>query len=149
MMLRRAFLALVAAISFMVPAWAADDPVARVRAMYDVQLQGEKTKKFVWDKPYLDDFFNRALARRIPRTQAGSGIDFDFLFDGQDYAVTELSFALIRKTAAAARVEARFKNNNEPKRVLFQLVKERGAWRVSDISTSGAHAWVLTKLLDK
>jgi hypothetical protein len=148
-MLRRSFLALAAALALALPAWAADDPVARVRAMYDVQLQGEKTKKFVWDKPHLDDFFTRALARRIPRTRDRSGIDFDFILDGQDNAVKELSFALIRKTAAAARVEARFKNNNEPKRVAFHLVLERGAWRVSDISTTGKNGWVLTKLLDK
>ena len=148
-MLRRGFLALAALCVAAPAALAHDDPVAPVRAMYEVQLKGEKTKKFVWDKPHLDTYFTRGLAGRITRTRAGSGIDFDFLFDGQDYAVTGLSYALVDRKGNAARVEARFKNNDEPKRVTFHMVKQGGEWRVSDISTAGAHAWTLTKLLDK
>jgi len=148
-MLLRTFLAFAALAVLALPATAADDPVAHVRAMYDVQLQGEKTKTYVWTKPHLDNFFTRTLARRITRTQDGSGIDFDFLFDGQDFDIKELTFASIQQTANTARVEARFKNFGASKRVTFHLIRERGGWRVSDISTTGANGWVLTKLLDK
>lgn len=148
-MLRRTFLTLALLCIATPAALAHDDPVAHVRAMYEVQLRGEKTKKYVWDKPHIDKFFTRGVAGRILRTRDGSGIDFDFLFDGQDNAVTELGYALVDRKGNAARVEARFRNNNEPKRVTFHMVKQGGDWRVSDISTTGAHAWTLTKLLDK
>ena len=148
-MLRRSFLTFAVMCIAAPAALAHDDPVAHVREMYEVQLKGEKTKKYVWDKPHIEKFFTRGLAGRIRRTQSGSGIDFDFLFDGQDFAITELTYALVDRKGNAARVEARFKNHKEPKRVTFHMVKQGGEWRVSDVSTTGAHAWTLTKLLDK
>ncbi len=146
-MLRRAFLAIAALCLAALPAGAADDPAAHVRAMYEVQLKGEQTKSYVWDKPHIDRFFTLSLARRITATRLGDGIDFDFLFDGQDYDIKDLSVVPVRSGASRATVEARFVNFDQRKRVTFHMVREAGAWRVADISTQGQHGWVLSKLL--
>lgn len=150
MMPRRAFIALTALLFLAAPALAADDePVALVRAIYAVQMQAEKTRQNAWEPPHRDRFFSRALGPRITRTIQGSGIDFDFILDGQDFDIKDLNVALVRRQGHRAAVAAQFKNFNEPKRVTYQLVRESGGWRVAEISTSGKHGWVLTKLLDK
>ena len=149
-MLRRSFIAATALLAFAVPATAAgDDPVALVRELYRVHGESEKTKQRAWQPPHRDRFFSRNLARLIARAQAKNGIDFDFIYDGQDFQITELDFALVRSAGGKARVEARFKNFGEPQRLAYDLVREGGAWRVADIRAVKKGGWVLTKLLAK
>lgn len=146
-MLRRTFLALAAFLVCAAPAVAEDDAVTLVRALYRVHGEAEKTKQLAWQPPHRDRFFARRLAGLIAAATERNGVDFDFIYDGQDYEISELGFVLVQKAGDRATVEARFKNFDAPKRLAYDLVREDEAWRIADIRALGRNGWVLTKLL--
>ncbi len=147
-MLRRALLAFVALLLAAPPALAADaDPVAVVRELYRVHAEGEKTKKLAWMPPHRERFFTRKLGGMIARAHQRNGIDFDFIYDGQDYEISELAIQAGRAAGGKAAVIATFKNFKEPKRLEYDLVREGGAWRISEIRSRQKPAWTLTKVL--
>ncbi|MCW5772548.1 MAG: hypothetical protein KIT16_12980 [Rhodospirillaceae bacterium] len=146
-MLRRSFLAFAALLFLAAPAAAEDDPVALVRELYRVHGEAEKTKQPAWLPPHRDRFFSRRLAGLIAAAYERNAIDFDFIYDGQDYKISELRFMLMRKAGGRATVEARFKNFDLRKRLAYDLVREDEGWRVTDIRALGRNGWVLSKLL--
>jgi hypothetical protein len=151
-MLRRTLL-LFAAMALLAPppAMAADDdPVAVVRELYRVHGESEKTKASVFKPPHRDRFFARALVRllaeedkrREPRMQ------YDPIYDAQDYKIADLQIAQKSRQGEKAVVEARFKNFDKPTRVEYDLVRERGAWRIADIRNKGMQPdGMLTRIL--
>jgi hypothetical protein len=46
-----------------------------------------------------------------------------------------------------AVVIATFRNFKEPKRLEYELVRERGTWRIAEIRSREKPAWTLTKVL--
>ena len=149
-MLRRSFLALAALFGFALPAAAADDPVALVREVYRVHAESEKNQTPVWFKPHRDKYFTRNMARLLARDEKAKKVDFDFIYDGQDFKISALDFALIKSAGNNATVEARFKNFDKPIRLTYSLVREGGAWKIANISSrEKGGAWVLSRLLAK
>jgi hypothetical protein len=152
MMPRRRLLALIALAALAAPsplsaAEGGGDPVSLVRALYRVHGESVKTGKTAWQPPHRARFFARRLAGLIAGAYAANAIDFDFIYDGQDYKISALHFALVRRAGDKATVEARFKNFDARKRLDYDLVREEGAWRVADIRSPGRNGWVLTKIL--
>jgi len=125
-----------------------DDPVTVVRELYRVHAEREKTKQLAWQPPHGDRFFTRNLAQFIARAHARNGIDFDFIYDAQDFQISDLAVEL-GGTRGGASVQVSFKNFGKPQRLTYGLVRERGAWRVAEIVKTGPDGWVLTKLLAK
>ncbi|MGH7005258.1 MAG: DUF3828 domain-containing protein [Alphaproteobacteria bacterium] len=149
-MLRRSFIALMAMLVCVLPASAADDPVSLVREVYRVHAESEKNQTPVWFSPHREKYFTRNMVRLIARDETAHKVDFDFIYDGQDFKITELDFALIKSAANAATVQARFKNFGKPRRLTYSLVREDGAWKIADIrSQEKVGAWVLSTLLAK
>lgn len=143
-MMRRALFAFVALLLLAAPALAADaDPVSVIRELYRVHAEGEKTKKLAWMPPHRERFFTRRLGGMIARAHQRNGIDFDFIYDGQDFEISELSI----QAGGKAAVIATFKNFKEPKRLEYDLVRENGAWRIAEIRSRQKPAWTLTKVL--
>jgi len=44
-------------------------------------------------------------------------------------------------------VRARFKNHNNPREILFDLVEEGGLWRIDEIQSLRKPRWILSKIL--
>lgn len=147
-MLRRSFLAAIAVLTLLSPASAADDPVGVVRELYRVHGEQEKTKKQAWDSPHRERFFTRKLAALIARANARNEPGFDFIYDAQDFQISDL-VVVLGGTRGGASVQVSFKNFGKPQRLSYKLVREGGAWRVDEIYGGGPNGWVLTKLLAK
>ena len=151
-MLRRTLL-LFAALTFLMPLPAAaadDDPIAVVRELYRVHGESEKTKASVFKPPLRDRFFARSLARLLAEDgrRRESRMGFDPIYNAQDFKIADLEIAQKSRQGEKAVVEARFKNFDKPTRVEYDLVRERGAWRIADIRTNGMQPdGMLTRIL--
>lgn len=147
---RRTFLIAAGLVVAAGPALAADeDPVAVIRELYRVHAEGEKTKKLAWMPPHRERFFTRRLGGLIARAYQRNRIEFDFIYDGQDFEISALTFKALPSAGHVSRVEAQFKNFKEPKRVEYDLVRENGAWRIAEIRSRQKPSWVLTKVLSE
>ena len=146
-MLRRSFLAAIALLALLSPASAAEDPVAVIRELYRVHAEAEKTKKQAWMPPHRERFFTKKLGAAIARAYQRNEIGFDFIYDGQDFEISELEIRALPSAGHISRVEARFKNFKEPKRIEYDMVREGGAWRIAEIRSRGKPSWTLTKVL--
>jgi ABC-type transporter MlaC component len=148
-MLRRSFLAAMAVFLSVGPAHAADEtPVALVQELYRVHAERLKANKPAWLAPAdRARFFSRSLAAQIDRAYKRNKISFDFIYDGQDYEISELSVQPGQSAGNKATVIASFKNFKEQKRLEYDLVKEGGAWRIAEIRSRQKPAWTLTKVL--
>ena len=140
-MLRRTLL-LFATVALLVPPPAAaadDDPVAVVRELYRVHGESEKTKASVLKPPLRDRFFARPLARLLGEDdkRREARLTYDPIYNAQDFKITGLDVALKSRQGDKAVVEARFKNFDQPTRLEYDLVRERGAWRIADIRSNG------------
>jgi hypothetical protein len=145
---RRSMLLAGALVALGAPAFAAEsDPAAVVRELYRVHGEHEKTKQQAWQPPHRERFFTRALGAAIARAHRQNRIDYDFLYDGQDYQISELSIQAGRMSGSKAVVIATFRNFKEPKRLEYELVRERGTWRIAEIRSREKPAWTLTKVL--
>ncbi len=107
---------------------AASDPVALVKSFYDTWDRGQQAVNWM-------DFTSRRLRMLTKAAQKRDEmwLDSDPVVDGQDAKVTGLKLEKLQDDGCRAVVEATFKNFDEPRRVRFELVLEKGAWRVSDI----------------
>jgi hypothetical protein len=149
-MQRRTFLIAAALCAAAGPALAADeDPATVIRELYRVHAEGEKTKKLAWMPPHRERFFTRRLGGLIARAYQRNRIDFDFIYDGQDFQISELAIQPGRTAGGKATVIASFKNFKEPKRVEYELVRENGAWRIAEIRSRQKPSWILTQVLSE
>lgn len=138
-MLRRAFLALAALLALAAPALAeTDDPAAIVRELYRVHAESDKGKAPVWRPPHRDRFFARSLAQLLAadekRKQAR--LDYDPIYNAQDAFTGTIEATLKSRASTKAVVEVQLKDK-ETRRLEYDLVRERGAWRVADIRSAG------------
>jgi hypothetical protein len=140
-MLRRTLLLFAAfAILVPLPAGAAeDDPVSVVRELYRVHAESEKTKMSVLKPPLRERFFARSLARLLAEDdkRREARLTYDPIYNAQDFKIADLAVSLKSRQGAKAVVEARFKNFDKPTRLEYDLVRERGAWRIADIRSNG------------
>jgi hypothetical protein len=150
-MLPRRLLLLALALTLAAPALASEgDPQSVIRELYRVHGEQEKTKQQAWQPPHRERFFTRDLAGLIAEAEKRNAIDFDFIYDGQDFKISDLEFSVKRGSGLTARVEVRFKNFGKPNRLLYDLVQEGGAWRISNVRTGRAtQGWMLVQLLRK
>jgi hypothetical protein len=122
------------------PALAAeDDPVTVVRELYRVHGEAEKTKQSVLKPPLRDRFFSRSLARLLAEDgkRREARLTYDPIYNAQDFKISDLAVSLKSRQGEKAVVEARFKNFSQPTRLEYDMVRERGAWRVADIRSNG------------
>lgn len=128
------------------------DPAALVREFYRFYEAGDDTRGAIaivmpHASTRLARLFERELACQ-ERTRGICALDFDFLVDAQDFALTD-----VQTSAAAARgnrvtVTARFRNAGTPVTVLFRLARDGQRWRVDDVEgRHGGRTWVLSRLL--
>lgn len=127
-----------------------DDPVALVREMYRVHALSEERRQPVWFAPHRNRFFTRALAGLFAQDhrRENTRLGFDPLYDAQDYKLSTIDVTLQRRDGNRAVVEARFTNMGKPTLIVFDMVRERGVWRVGDIrSVDARQPWSVVKML--
>jgi hypothetical protein len=95
---------------------------------------------------FVREVFSAPVAALLLRED--SGLDFDPFVSGQDFKLTDLAITPKGSRGKTALVQATFKNMGKPTEISFELVRERGAWRITDIiSNNAGDKWVLTKIL--
>ena len=127
-------------------AGADSDPLALIKAIYATHATDN-------DNPGLENTYSTRLqapidkdARETPKGEVGR-IDWDVFINGQDWKLSKLKIALVSKTAHRAQVRATFKNFDEANDMLFDLVRENGAWRIDDIQATLKPRWTMSKIL--
>jgi uncharacterized protein DUF3828 len=116
-------------------------------------------------KPYLDNtagdpvqpdgqaIYSKRLQALIDKDLAETPdgevgrLDFDPFVDGQDWELGGLKVKEIYRSGDDARVRADFANFGEPRSILFNLVREDGAWRVDEIASMLPPPWTLSEIL--
>lgn len=126
-----------------------DTPLAAVKAFYDLAIKDEQ-------RPYsqkLRALFTAAIRKSEETNEPVSGLDFDPTIGAQDsdgqFRKT-LQFATIPVAIGKATVEVRlrvFKDQPEIT-LLYDVIREDGAWKVDDISNPDKNdGWRLSTML--
>jgi hypothetical protein len=63
-------------------------------------------------------------------------LDFDPLYDAQDFDIKDFAVALVTQQKESAEVAASFKNMGANEKVVFSLSATEHGWRISDIKYS-------------
>lgn len=112
-------------------------PVALVRELY--RIHETKADPFAQPKASLSKYFDKTLLSLYVKDASGDGVgnlDFDPLYDAQDFDIKELSVALMSQQKASAEVAASFKNMGKNEKIVFSLSAGEHGWRISDIKYS-------------
>jgi hypothetical protein len=120
------------------------DPAALIKAIY---------KTYQDDKPQPPHVYSQRLQalvdkdeKETPGGEVGR-IDWDVFINGQDWKLTELKIVPVSQQADHAQVRATFKNFDTPNDMLFDLVLEKGHWRIDDIQATLKPRWSMSKIL--
>ena len=112
-------------------------PVALVRELY--RVHETKADPFAQPKATLGKYFDKTLLSLYIKDASGDGVgnlDFDPLYDAQDFDIKDLSVALIGQQKASAEVGVSFKNLGKNEKIVFFLSADEHGWRISDIKYS-------------
>jgi uncharacterized protein DUF3828 len=89
-------------------------------------------------KNLLGAYFDKGLLSLFLKDQSESQgevgkLDFDPLYDAQDFEIKSLAVVKINESKGSAQVAATFKNMGRSKKILFSLSNGVQGWRISDI----------------
>ena len=128
------------------------DPVKLITAIYET-YQKNTPELGGGGEPGLPHVYSKRLqglvdkdAKETPQGMVGR-IDWDVFVNGQDWKLSELKITLVSKTADRAQIRASFKNFGDANNILFDLVRENGAWRVDDVQNTLPPRWSMSKIL--
>ncbi|HYK64258.1 MAG TPA: DUF3828 domain-containing protein [Patescibacteria group bacterium] len=123
------------------------DPVRLLTAIY-------RTYTATTLQPGLPDVYSRRLQglidtdlKNTPEGDAGT-IDWDVFVDGNNWEISNLKITLVSRSEGRAVVQASLDNFRKPRRLLFDLIRENGGWRIDDVSsTRQGGRWTMSKIL--
>jgi hypothetical protein len=133
------------------------DPAVWLRQVYDLYRRAEKSPAL--EGQASDDLIVKraskslaALFKRNRDCEVANGIcalDWDFVIDGQDSALSNVKVSSTVVAGDKATVTVTFRNFKEVDANVYFLVREDGQWKVDDIETrQGSQAPVrISKLL--
>jgi hypothetical protein len=133
------------------------DPAVWLRQVYDLYRLAEKSSAL--EKQASDDLIVKraskslaALFKRNRDCEKANGIcalDWDFVVDGQDDALSDVKVGSAAVAGDKATVTVTFRNFKEFNANVYFFVREDGQWKVDDIETTqGSQAPVrIAKLL--
>jgi len=92
-------------------------------------------------KKLLGAYFEKGLLSLFLKDQSESKgevgkLDFDPLYDAQDFGIKDFSIALIAQQKDSAEVAASFKNIGTSEKIVFLLSNTAQGWRITDIKYS-------------
>jgi hypothetical protein len=131
-------LVLIASLAACVPIAAAETPrqfVERLYAMY-----GADAKPVVFGEGPQANILTASLSRLIAEDGEAVGndevgfLDGDLICDCQDYDEIKLSDLQVRRISSRKAIAiASFHVFDQPRRVRFSLVRNRGVWQIDDV----------------
>ena len=137
-------LAIVLALAlFIAPARAETnrDPLALIRSIYRAYVAATERG------PHIENIYSRRLqglidedARNTPGGDAGT-IDWDVFVDGNNWELSSIRVAQVFNTGRRAQVRADFISLKARHHMVFDLVRERGRWKVDDIRSMKVPSW--------
>jgi hypothetical protein len=120
-----------------------NDALAPVTEVYRI-VTNDNNELSPLDAPHLNQLFSSAFAKLVKtddcvKEQKGEVgvLDYDPFIDGQDGEVKKLNIKMVQQEEEKATVEATFISLEEKKSIFFDVVLERGAWRIHDIRSLG------------
>jgi hypothetical protein len=149
--LRNLFAAMFSALLVLAaaPARAADDAtiIKLVKELYDANLVRD-AEPFA---PRLLALQEAAMAKSMELNEPVSGLDFDYVVNGQDYEEnthSSATFEVISKSDTKAEIKVTF-NNGGPQELRYDVVPgEDGLWWIDEVrSLTPGYEWVLSELL--
>ena len=92
-------------------------------------------------KKLLGAYFEKSLLSLFLKDQSESKgevgkLDFDPLYDAQDFDIKDFSVALVSQQKDSAEVAASFKNIGTSEKIVFLLSNTAQGWRITDIKYS-------------
>ncbi|MCU0831023.1 MAG: YbjP/YqhG family protein [Rhizobiaceae bacterium] len=146
---RRCLLLACLTIASAAPARAADDETITrlVRELYD-SASIRDAEPFT---PRLLALHEAAVARSMELNEPVSGLDFDYVINGQDYSedtFTSARFEIVSNSDTEAEVKVTF-NNGGPQELRYTVVAgEQGLWWIDEVrSLTPGYEWTLSELL--
>lgn len=120
-----------------------DDVLTPVTEVYRI-VTNNNNELSPLDSPHLNQLFSSAFAKLVKtddcvKEQKGEVgvLDYDPFIDGQDGEVKKLNIQMVQRAEEKATVEATFISFEEKKSIFFDVVLEKGAWRINDIRSLG------------
>lgn len=120
---------------------AATSPTKVVIDLYRAHKEKPDPLEYPASKKLLGAYFERHLLSLYLKDQTDSKgevgkLDFDPLYDAQDFEIKDFSIVLAAQKDHGAEVMASFKNMGSSQKVRFLLLNTAEGWRISDVKYS-------------
>jgi len=120
---------------------AATSPTKVVTDLYRAHKGKDDPLQDPASKKLLGAYFEKELLALYLKDQAESHgevgkLEFDPLYNAQDFEIKDFSIALVTQKKDSAEVAASFKNMGKNERIVFLLSNTAQGWRITDIKYS-------------
>ena len=120
---------------------AATSPKEVVTRLYTAHKGKADPLQYPASKKLLGAYFENGLLSLYLKDQSESKgevgkLDFDPLYDAQDFDIKDFSIALVAEQNDSAEVAASFKNIGKSEKIVFLVSKTAQGWRITDIKYS-------------
>jgi hypothetical protein len=121
---------------------AAPSPAKVVTDLYNAHRGKADPLRNPESKKLLGAYFEKSLLSLYLKDQAQSQgeigkLDFDPLYDAQDFDIKDFAVAVRKQQKDSAEVVASFKNLGTNTKIVFTLSNTAQGWRIADIKYSG------------
>ncbi len=131
-------------------------PSELVATLYKVQAAAQKKGPRPDEKGQREKFFDKHIVELLEAdeklaSKEGVGrLDFDPFYDGQDFKIVELRVGEAAIAGDGARVIVNYKNLRTPQRLTYELTRQAGIWRISNIFSENTEIkWDLVSVLTR
>jgi hypothetical protein len=116
-------------------------PTKVVTDLYSAHKGKADPLQYPGSKKLLGAYFEKGLLSLYLKDQKESKgevgkLDFDPLYDAQDFEIKDFSVALVAQQKDSAEVAASFKNMGTSEKIVFLLSNTAQGWRITDIKYS-------------
>jgi hypothetical protein len=120
---------------------ASTSPTKVVTDLYRAHKGKADPLQYPASKKLLATYFEKGLLSLFLKDQSESKgevgkLDFDPLYDAQDFDIKDFSIALVAQQKDSAEVAASFKNIGTSEKIVFVLSNTAQGWRITDIKYS-------------
>jgi hypothetical protein len=116
-------------------------PTKVVTDLYNAHKEKADPLQYPASKKLLGAYFEKGLLSLLLKDQSESKgevgkLDFDPLYNAQDFEIKDFSVVLVAQQKDSAEVAASFKNMGPSEKIVFLLSNTAQGWRITDIKYS-------------
>ena len=116
-------------------------PTKVVTDLYNAHKEKADPLQYPASKKLLGAYFEKGLLSLFLKDQSESKgevgkLDFDPLYNAQDFEIKDFSVVLVAQQKDSAEVAASFKNMGRSEKIVFLLSNTAQGWRITDIKYS-------------